>query len=215
VSRECRWQAWGGHFYSQHGEDIIVLNIFNRMWIDRPSYLDIGAHHPFNISNTALLYDRGCRGINVEPNPQLIEQFHVDRPDDINLCMGAGARASTLPLYCCHGEASGKSSFVKELAEATGPVTVVNVPVCSVAEIVRDHAGGIFPDFLSVDAEGLDLDVLRGIDYGASSPKVICVEMFSADNAAIKDFLHGGYFMLMQVGANGIFVRRDFSSRIY
>jgi hypothetical protein len=63
-----RDQWFGGRTYAQHGDDLAVLNIFKRLGIERPSYLDVGAYHPFDLSNTALLYERGSRGINVEPN---------------------------------------------------------------------------------------------------------------------------------------------------
>ena len=219
---DCQWQHWGSRFYSQFGEDIIVLNIFYRLWIEKPSYLDLGAHHPHNISNTALLYDRGCRGINVEPNPLLIEPFHRLRPEDTNLCMGIGTKKGTMPFWRYDNVWSGKNSFVKELAEENGPVTAIDVPVDTVDNIVRDHAKGVFPDFLSVDVEGMDFDIIKSIDYSTTNtPKVICVEMFSGgrgqmdDTQKIKNWLNLHYFLLIQVGANGIFVRRDYASHIY
>lgn len=53
------------------------------MGIKKPSYIDIGAHHPYEISNTAIFYMNGCRGVNVEANPNLIDEFYKERPDDI------------------------------------------------------------------------------------------------------------------------------------
>jgi len=66
-----RDQWFGGRTYAQHGDDLAVLNIFKRLGIEKPSYLDVGAYHPFDLSNTALLYERGSRGIVVEPNMAL------------------------------------------------------------------------------------------------------------------------------------------------
>lgn len=213
----CEWQFFGSRFYAQFGEDIIVLNIFQRMQIDQPCYLDLGAHHPFHISNTALMYVRGSRGINIEPNPDLIAAFQTDRPGDVNLCVGVAPRAGTLEFYRHAGLlTSGKNSFVRSLAQEQGRVIPIEVPVLTVAEIVRDHAGGVFPDFLSVDVEGMDCEVLQSIDYDKGCPKVICVEMFSGkqgqldSSAEIKALLASRYFLHSQAGANGIFVRWDY-----
>lgn len=54
--------------YSQCGEDLIVSFIFNRLGILNPNYIDIGAHHPYKLSNTAFFYESGSRGINIEPD---------------------------------------------------------------------------------------------------------------------------------------------------
>jgi hypothetical protein len=55
--------------FSQSGEDLIIDFIFNALGISRPSYIDIGAHHPYYLNNTAIFYLRGARGINIEPDP--------------------------------------------------------------------------------------------------------------------------------------------------
>ncbi len=81
-------QAFGHISYSQHGEDLFLLNIFRLIGIETPSYLDLGAHHPWHISNTALMYHRGSRGVNVEANPILFEAFLTERPLDKNVNMG-------------------------------------------------------------------------------------------------------------------------------
>lgn len=209
----CEWQHFGSRFYSQFGEELIVLNIFLRMHIDKPSYLDLGAHHPFHISNTALMYERGSRGINVEPNPDLITAFQTDRPEDINLCVGVAPTSGILNFYRYVGlPSSGKNSFIRTLSEEQGMVKAIEVPVLTVTDIVRDYAKGIFADFLSVDVEGMDFDILQSIEYEKGYPKVICVEMFSGEkgqldsSSKIKTLLADRYFLHSQAGANGIFV---------
>jgi FkbM family methyltransferase len=210
----CEWQAFGGRIYSQWGEDIIALNIFHQLGVGKPTYLDLGAHHPFDISNTALLYLRGSRGINVEPSPNLIGAFKEHRPEDVNLCIGV-APTSCVMNFFVSDPASGRNSFVREQAEEHGAVTAVPTTVKSVNDIVRDHAGGVFPDFLSVDVEGWDCEIIKSIDYAKWSPKVICVEMFCGMHGQfnystdIKRALRDHYFMLLKCGANGIFVRKD------
>ena len=93
-------QLYGSRTYAQHGDDLAILNIFDMIGITRPSYLDIGAHDPFKISNTALLYLRGSRGINVEANPRLIEAFRVQRPDDVKSQRRRGRHAGDDDVPC-------------------------------------------------------------------------------------------------------------------
>ena len=85
--------------YSQTGEDIIINFIFNARGISYPSYLDIGAFHPYELSNTYFFYKKGSKGINIEPNPNSIQLFEELRPFDINLNIGIGASNSVLKFY--------------------------------------------------------------------------------------------------------------------
>jgi FkbM family methyltransferase len=103
-------QCYSHRTYAQSGEDQIVLGIFNLLGIDRPSYIDIGAHHPWVISNTALLYELGCRGVNIEPNPDLIPAFRKHRPADTNLNIGVADKEGQLRFYR-FGKTSGRNTF--------------------------------------------------------------------------------------------------------
>src|SRR5258705_5903293 len=74
--------------FSQSGEDLIIKFIFNALGIDKPSYIAIGAHHPYFLNNTAIFYESGSRGINIEPNDENIILFNRYRKQDINLNIG-------------------------------------------------------------------------------------------------------------------------------
>jgi FkbM family methyltransferase len=209
------WQWYGGHSYAQHGDDLIILNIFQRLGMERPSYLDIGAYHPFIISNTALLYERGCRGINVEPNPALIEAFKVHRPEDTNLGVAVGPARCTGALFVTDPQ-GGRSSLVLRDPRATK----VEVDVLTVAEIVAEYAHGAFPDLLTVDTEGFDAKILGSIRFnGPGSPKVVCAEMATEvtdDADAIRELMkRAGYFPYCWAGSNMFFVHNDFTVRMY
>ena len=65
--------------YSQSGEDIIISDLFHRLQIVNPSYLDIGANDPIALSNTYRLYTRGSRGVCVEPNPVMYNRLQQKR----------------------------------------------------------------------------------------------------------------------------------------
>lgn len=208
-------QWYGGRTYAQHGDDLAILNIFHRLKISQPSYLDIGAHHPFELSNTALLYSRGSRGINVEANPVLIAEFQRHRPEDRNVCMAVGSRSGRAKLNRI-SERSGCNS----LLPIDGPLhDTIDVPMLTADEIVSVYAGGCWPDLLSIDAEGMDLEILASIDYGRGCPKVICAEAVSpAANVetGLRELMRDkGYFVHSWAGSNMLLARSDLRDWLY
>jgi FkbM family methyltransferase len=218
-------QAFGGRTYAQFGEDLVILNIFQMLGVTKPSYLDIGAHHPFTISNTALLYARGSRGINVEANPNLIAAFQEHRHEDINLNVGVGSEQGTLDFYFID-EWSGRNTFSRSAAEAFvkghpdfSIRAVRPIPVVTLDDIVRDYANGKFPHLLTLDVEGMELGILRAAAFNEDRPTVICVEADvdnpHAETAEISALLASrGYVPFTRTVANLLFVHQDAADTI-
>lgn len=216
-----RDQWFGDKTYSQHGEDLFILNAFHLMGIDKPSYLDLGAHHPTEISNTALLYQRGSRGVNVEANPRLIASFDYHRPEDRNVNCAVGATEGRANFYM-YDELSGRNTLCEEehkiVSEKYPSLQItktIEVPVFTANQIVYKFCDGVFPDLLSVDIEGLDFDVLNSCNFSESKPKIICVEVRQDTK---RDF-HGlmskeGYFCVCRFIENLIFVHKDYYLRL-
>jgi FkbM family methyltransferase len=212
----------GKKSYSQCGEDLIVDYLFQLRGITNPTYLDIGANDPFFISNTAFFNNNGSRGINIEANPALIENFKKSRPDDINLNIGIGSQESLLDFYVINDPTL--SSFSKEECMkfiATGRYHITNtlkIKITTIQKILDEFNKGIFPDFLTIDAEGMDFEILKTIDYSSNAPKVICVEAaeYSPIGAGERrteliDFLVlNGYYEYANTNLNAIMVKRDF-----
>ena len=207
--------------YSQCGEDIIVEYIFSLRGIEKPSYIDIGAHDPFFLSNTALFYEKGSRGINVEANKYLLDNFNLKRPNDINLNIGIGAYEGELDFFIMTD--SSLSSFseieVQELITYGKNLDKVEkIQVKTIHNILLNHCNEKFPDFLSIDIEGKDLEVLSSINFEISSPKVICVEAaeYSPIGAGrrrseLVDFLISkGYYEYANTNLNSIMVEKNF-----
>ena len=104
--------------YAQAGEDLILANLFYKLSIGNPSYLDIGANHPSYISNTYYFYLRGSRGVCVEPNPYLFKKIERLRKHDTVLNVGVGlSEQSEADFYLFPKRAHGLSTFSKEEAE--------------------------------------------------------------------------------------------------
>ncbi len=166
-------QYFGCITYSQHGEDLMILNLFKQIGVDRPSYLDLGAHHPSDIANTRLLYERGCRGVNVEANPSLIEAFIIERPEDVNVNAGVGFSYGQ-ELFYMYDDRSGRNTFSKKEVERFEAQSdfrvkkVIKLMTLPLSAIIKKYCNGIFPDFLNCDIEGMDYRILEQVDFFAS-----------------------------------------------
>jgi FkbM family methyltransferase len=207
--------------YSQCGEDLIVKYIFDAVGIKRPTYIDVGAYHPYYLSNTALFYLDGSMGINVEPDPDLYRRFVAQRKRDVNLNIGVAKAPGETEFYIMSVPTLNTfSRQVVKLYEAEGDYrirSVRRVRVDTLSAVIGEYWGGRFPDFLSLDAEGGDDEILHSIDYRASAPIVICVETISFSNSGrgrkdtgIASFLASqGYMQYADTYLNTIFVKRD------
>jgi FkbM family methyltransferase len=201
---------------SQSGEDIIVSYIFRNRGISAPTYLDIGAHHPIHFSNTALFHALGSRGINVEPNPKAFTLFGAMRPNDINLQNAVGDTEGNVLLYIpLEGETLASINADHNSSARSSQVVV---PMIKLSTILDNYANGQFPDFLSLDAEGLDFQILQQIPFERTKPKVICVETisYSTSGRGEKDaritnlLLSNGYMVYADTNINTIFVEKNF-----
>lgn len=207
--------------YSQTGEDRIIDFVFQVLGVAKPTYLDIGAHSPYYINNTALFYRRGARGVNIEPHPLLWRDLNRHRPHDTNLQMGIGAVPGTLDFYVLN--VLSLSTFSKVEAEKycseSGHKLLQVVPceVITVQEVLKKYCKGKYPDLLSLDAEGLDFEIIKSMDFSLSRPRVICVETLEytpkgtgKKNYAITEaLLENGYFVFADTFINTIYVERD------
>lgn len=207
--------------YSQCGEDLIVQYIFLLRRIQKPSYLDIGANDPFTLSNTALFYQKGCRGINIEANPELAKQFKILRRGDINLNIGIGDKEEELNFYVMKDNTLStfsKSECDQMVNSGKELASVQKVRLTTISKVIEQYHQGVFPDFLSLDVEGIDFDILQSINYTKSAPKVICVEAAEYSSTGrgerkneLIDFLVSkNYYEYANTNLNAIMVHRDF-----
>lgn len=216
---------WSSSFkktsYSQCGEDILIEYVFTLRGIEKPTYLDVGANHPYYLSNTAKFYEKGCRGINIDANPTLIQLFQERRSGDINLNVGISDTEGELDFYIM--EDNTLSTFSKEECDsmvANGKILAETrkIKLTTVDKILDENFNGKFPDFLTIDAEGLDFQILKSLNFENSFPKVICVEAaeYSSIGAGERrgeliDFLvEKGYYEYANTNLNAIMVRKDF-----
>ena len=143
--------------YAQNFEDIMLLRALDD--VSEGFYIDVGACSPDADSVTRLFYDRGWRGINVEPHPGHLQQLESKRPDDTNLGVVVAGKSGTA-LFHQVGD-TGLSSTNPEIArthEATGlPVTELEVPATTLRDLWTAHVPeGQAVHFLKIDVEGAE-----------------------------------------------------------
>lgn len=199
--------------FSQFGEDTDILSRLGSNGL----YIDVGANHPFKASNTYLLYLSGWHGLVVEPIKSHCEQHRSTRPRDICLNAAAGRSAST---GCFHElNPTGFSTFDTAAAASlvserrAVPVGEYEVSVVPLAQAWNDAFGSRRPDFVSIDTEGFELEVLAGADLEQLAPKLVLLEFESAVDHGRRQKLIDvmgatGYRLVGEFGVNGLFERR-------
>ncbi len=217
--------------YAQSGEDLILSHLFLKLGIDKPNYLDIGANDPKFISNTYKLYRKGCMGVLVEPNPILCNNLKKKRPRDIILNIGVGvSNINKAKFFLFPKETNGLSTFSEKDAMYWQEVgmkdygkiyfqNIIEVDLVPINEILDKYFINLNKpiDFISLDVEGLDLDILKSINFDKYKPKIICVETLQyslnqveqKNDAIITFLLEKNYLVYADTHVNTIFLLNE------
>lgn len=163
--------------YSQTGEDIILDFLLGGK--RSGFYVDVGAYHPRYLSNTYLFYKKGWRGINIEPNFERFRIFERERKGDINLNIGIGEKAGEREFFVF--DVDTLSTFSRETAENYKKlghkiIKVRQVGVMPLAAVLDKYAAGKRIDFMSIDTEGCEMEILRTNDWKKHRPNFIVLE---------------------------------------
>ena len=164
--------------YSQDGEDKILEEIFKNKNVG--VYVDVGCYHPIELSNTALLYNKGWNGINIDISEYSIELFNFLKPDDVNLNLAVSNTNGYVDVFF-QKELSKISTINKQKSNRIfqGKVKTKKIICKTLTEIINETVyKGKKIDFLNIDAEGHDLEVLQSLNFNEYLPDVICVEIF-------------------------------------
>ncbi len=174
--------AYRNFSFSQEGEDLVLKRMFKEN--KKGFYVDVGAHHPQRFSNTYLFYLKGWRGINIDSMPNSMKPFDDLRPEDTNIEAAISNSSEELTYYIFNEPAL--NSFSKKLAmERDGLsnykiVDKISIKTIPLSKILDDYLPqGQEINFLSIDVEGLDHQVLLSNDWSKYKPKVILVEELS------------------------------------
>ena len=202
--------------YSQLNEDIFLKEFFKNK--RKGLFVDIGCHHPFKSNNTFLLYKSGWSGINIDLNRLSIDLFNIARPRDINICSAISNKEGIIDYYLPNNNPLSTEITINE----------------SYSRILRDHHGNKYKtfktksttwssiqkkykdllkniDFLKIDIEGSDLQVLKTIDLEELKIKILMIEASSLDKISREEIINylklKNYKILLDNNLNVIFTR--------
>lgn len=202
--------------YAQNFEDVVLWRALQD--VAHGFYIDVGAYSPHDHSVTRAFYERGWRGVNIEPNPDLYAHFPATRPRDINLKVAVADRATTLMMNFI-GD-SGLSTLDDRQAEEASrqgwTVLRQEVQADTLASIWTKHVPkDQAVHFLKVDVEGFEREVLLGNDWATKRPWIVVVEARrpltrEPSHASWEGLLtETGYLFTYADGLNRFYIARE------
>jgi FkbM family methyltransferase len=163
--------------FAQNYEDVMLWRALKN--IQNGFYIDVGAWSPDIDSVTRAFYDRGWRGINIEPNPERIAELRTRRERDVNLGVAASDNDGTIILYVVAdtGLTTTDAALAQQHRDAGWDVSMIEVPSRNISGVLDDCVEPGQPiHFLKIDVEGHEGAVVRGIDFSRYRPWVILIE---------------------------------------
>ena len=171
----------------------------------RGYFVEVGANDPVNLSQTWHLEQRGWTGVLVEPQPELAAELRRRRSAKVFevACSSPRDAGTTMRLHL----AGIHSSLDPGLSTSTVSAhAAIKVPVRALDDILIE-AGAPSPlDLLSIDVEGLEVEVLQGVDLARWRPRLILVEDLAMDLRLHRHLRSRGYKWLRRTGLNSWYV---------
>ena len=183
-------------------------------------YVDVGAFHPVKFSNTYLFYKKGWRGINIDAAPGVMTEFNKLRSEDTNIAMGVSDEEGLLTFYLVD-RGSSVNTFnyenLKMLGLSEKIREKIKVPVKRLENILNESFRGSPEeiDFLSIDVEGYEVNIIKSNNWTKYRPKVILIESFETMNHSTNfdrqfiDYLKPYGYTLFSKTPNSIFFLRS------
>jgi len=196
--------------YSQHKEDEYIIPILKKINLDNSIFVDIGANHPMDISNTYLMYRNGLRGIVIDPNTELIKLHKIYRKHDIQINVGCGSNTSIEKFIISNTPVL--SSFTTE--SPTGSYDSYYMPILRLDDVLK-KIDFEYINLLSIDVEGLNYEALLGSENTVSKTLLVCIEYDADENIPkIKEFLGEKFEMIKKFEeCNLLFLNKEIAKK--
>jgi FkbM family methyltransferase len=196
--------------YAQNGEDVVLRRVFAEL--QSGFYVDVGPSVPDYDSVTLHFYEHGWSGVNVEPDLSAFEELVRARVRDVNINAAVGSKAGPITFY--PSVTRGQGTLVEPASAEMSPGSPRDVPQISLHQVLSDHAPPNGVDFLKVDVEGWEADVLDSTDWTAVRPRVILVEAVDADGRPTHEsweprLLESSYRFGLFDGLNRFYCREE------
>lgn len=205
--------------FSQSGEDLIVDFLLKMIGETEISYLDLGANDPVKFNNTYKFYLEGRRGLLVEPDPVLTNRITSLRPRDLCLEKAVGVSSdSEVQFFRMSSDTlstTNKSTAERYQKETEHSLDVsFSVPSLGINDLLSNYFADYRFNFVSLDVEGLDSDIVSAWDFGLYRPAVMCIETLTytqnGDAEKVEEIFNrmneANYLMYADTYINTIFV---------
>lgn len=186
----------GVALYAQGLEDMYLLRLFGRDY--RGFYVDVGANDGIFVSNTYALYRQGWRGVCIDPNPVAYAALTRHRPDDACVNVAIGRNPGTVELAW-----QGNITEGSAVRSGQQPGQRCQVELKPLTDVLREHGAPAEFDLLSIDVEGMEHEVLLGLDWAVYKPHLVILEYNSEGEVNTEAF-----DLLLQQGYRPILINR-------
>jgi len=202
--------------YAQNFEDVMIARLFPRD--HRGFYIDVGAADPDHLSVTRHFYDSGWQGVNVEPLAKFHARLSAARTRDVNLQAvigGTGGRRAFFEIAELPENSTSDEQVMAHLKEQGRTVHTHEVEVVSLEEVCERHAGDRQIDFMKIDVEGGELEVLQSANWERFRPVLLVIEAVVVNGRDETwqgwEFVvtNRGYEKVWFDGLNNFYLRRE------
>ena len=193
--------------YAQFGEDVLVWQYFARK--TSGCFVEVGAHEPRDLSQTLLLEEKGWKGILIEPLAVLSERLRQQRPGSQVFqvaCSSPQNRGQARFFVSDHLELSSLEKWRNDLD--TQYAQTETVRVMTLDDVLEQAGVRGAVDFVSIDVEGTELDVLRGFNLQKYQPALVLVEDHLYNLAVHRWLARENYRLVKRTGCNNWYIPR-------
>ena len=162
--------------YSFGGVDLLIQRFFR--YKNKGVYIDIGCYHPLKGSNTYLLFKKGWSGINVDLDSHAINLFNIFRPNDHNLRADVSSKHGTADLFTHHEHSAVQTIDPENAKKNYKGISKNNIVETSTLNFIiqnskfKNHK----IDFLTIDIEGHEFEVLKEFDFKKYKSSIVVIE---------------------------------------
>ena len=186
--------------YSSNSVDLIINELFKNK--QKGIYIDVGCNHPFIGNNTYKLFKKGWSGINIDLDYTFIDSFNFYRPNDYNLQIGVSDKNGDQEMYF-HHERSAINTL--DSKRSTKSILKKNIKTLTLNNIIENSKfKNQQIDYLSIDVEGFELNVLKGFDLNKYKPQALSIEYIDPEmikeeyyHQNINNVLHSDLYKLL------------------
>lgn len=190
--------------FGEFGEDIFINRILKN--INQGKYVDVGCYHPYKGSLTFKLYKRGWNGVNIDVSKTSIDLFNMSRKKDINLNL-AISNFDGETFYYENSPINQQNSLI-QMNKLQKKIKIK----CLTLDTVLNNKNLDEFDYLNIDVEGSELEVIKGFNLKRFNPKLITIENndLTIDeylkSEVCKILIENDYILVNKIGVTNFFM---------